>query len=925
MKSENVLFSPFTLPNGATLKNRLLMAPMTTCTGFYDGTITEDTLDYYEARAGGIGAIIVESCYFEKRGAAFPGALGIDTDDCIEGLAKIARVIKGKGSKAILQIHHGGRMIEPKLIAGEIPVAPSAIRAQRDAMVEPKELSHEEIENFIYHFGQAVLRSIKAGYDGVEIHGANTFLIQQFFSPNSNQRNDKWGGDREKRIQFALSILATTKRIVKQFAKPDFIIGYRFSPEELEVPGIRFEDTIFLLEQLADRGLDYLHFSMGYILRPSICDINDKQPLIDKYCQMRSPILAKIPVIGVGNIVNQTDAQLALQHGYDLVAVGRACIAYPDWVEKIQQEQNLTLVIDQQDRTRLKIPAPLWNFPSVKAMVCDTGLFAKKFKPGLYQESVSDGIESLTLSTTLDIDKIIDISLDNFNANNSDIEQNFTEMRSRIVTANTPHVDAVTGATTQCELMKKAVFKAVNKSIKAALKQDGISLADTLEYDVVVVGSGGAGLAAAIQAHDCGAHVLLVEKMSNIGGNTVKASVGMNAAETRFQAEKGIVDSKEIFFDDSLRAGHYKNNEDLLHYFVDNANLAIDWLVDHQIELSDITITGGMTVERTHRPADGSSVGSYLVKGLMSNLTKRNIDIMLDTSVEEIVLENNCVTAIKVRSEENDVFTIKTQAVIVATGGFSANKSMVKEYRADLEHFVTTNHGGATGSGIKLLTQIGATVIDMEKIQIHPTVEQQTSYLISESIRGGGAILISQQGVRFVNEMETRDKVSKAILDLPESYAYIIFDEQIRTKNKAVEEYLKQGFVKKAESIEALAQMLDINTINLQASLARYNGFVENQHDEDFGRKTALRSTLSRPPFYGIQIAPGVHHTMGGVVVNTETCVLDSQRRPIDGVYAVGEVVGGIHGYNRIGGNAIADIVIFGIQAGKQAAFFAKK
>lgn len=209
--------------------------------------------------------------------------------------------------------------------------------------------------------------------------------------------------------------------------------------------------------------------------------------------------------------------------------------------------------------------------------------------------------------------------------------------------------------------------------------------------------------------------------------------------------------------------------------------------------LNDITTTGGMSIDRTHRPRDGSAVGGYLISGLVRNITKRGIDVLLDTSVEEILMRGDEVSGVRLINDEKEVIEVQTKSIVVATGGFSANSAMVVKYRPDLEGFVTTNHKGATGSGIALLERIGAGTVDMGEIQIHPTVEQQTSYLISESIRGGGAILVNQQGNRFFNEMETRDKVSAAIIALPEHYAYIVFDEHVRAKNKAADEYIAKG------------------------------------------------------------------------------------------------------------------------------------
>lgn len=924
MSVNNQVFRPFTLPNGVELKNRLLMAPMTTCTGFYDGTVTRELVEYYQVRAGSIGAVIVECCFIDDKGLAFPGAIGIDHDNKIAGLAKIASAIKEKGSKAILQIYHGGRMVEPKLIGGRSPVGPSAVAAPRDGAAVPLALTGEDVESMIVKFGEGVRRAIEAGFDGVEIHGANTYLIQQFYSPNSNQRTDEWGGSRDNRASFPLAVLDITHKMARQYADASFIIGYRFSPEEIEEPGIRFDDTLYLLEKLAARGLDYLHFSMGYTLRSSIVDTTDPTPLIGKYVAMRSDTLAKVPVIGVGGVVNQADADAALEHGYDLVAVGKACIAYPDWTDRLISQQKVDLFIDSTQREALTIPEPLWRFSLVEAMIRDMSLAAKKFKAGVFQETVADDAGELVINVSLETDRIADVTLAPHAQLHTDFVSSFEVIRSRILEANSPHVDAVTGATVQSEAVKKAVSKALARSCKEAIVEEGGDPAEMNCYDVVVIGSGGAGLAAAIQACDDGARVLIVEKMSSIGGNTIKASVGMNAAGTRFQKMRGIVDDKQRFYEETLKGGKQKNNPDLLKRFVEGAPMAIDWLAERGIELNDITITGGMSVDRTHRPADGSAVGGFLISGLVKNINKRNIDVMLETAVIDILHDAGAVTGVRVQSEDNEQLTIATKGVIVATGGFSANRDMVLKYRPDLDGFVTTNHSGATGCGIAILEKVGADTVDLGEIQIHPTVEQNTSYLISESIRGGGAILVNQQGQRFFNEMETRDKVSASIIGLPEKYAYILFDEQVRTKNKAADEYLSRGFVVSAASPRELADKLAIDADALQTTLERYNRFVEKQHDDDFGRQTALRHPLNQGPFYAIRIAPGVHHTMGGVVINTDTAVLDRKKRVIRGAFAAGEVVGGIHGGNRIGGNAIADIIVFGIQAGRNAATYVR-
>lgn len=926
MDLNNVLNTALCFPKGQTVKNRLFMAPMTTCSGFYDGSVPQDLVEYYGKRAKGLGAVIVECCFIEPLGPAFPGALGIDSDKKIPGLARIARAIKQQGALAILQIYHGGRMVEPALIGGKTPVAPSAVAAAREGATIPRELSSQEIDVLIIKFGDAVNRAIKAGFDGVEIHGANTYLIQQFFSPHSNRRQDQWGGDREKRSRFPLAVLDIAHQMADRAEANDFIIGYRFSPEEMEKPGITFEDSLYLLEKLAQRGLDYVHFSVGHWSRSSIIDLADQTPLITRYRQAISVTssLAKVPVIGVGGIVNRSDVEQALAAGYDLLAVGKACIVYPDWWQRLHSGETLTLEMESTQREALSIPEPLWYFSLVDAMIRDVQNVGKKFKAGIYHEKVEAEALKLIIDVQLDTDRITDIRLQPDSSLDVDFTQTFEQLRSRMLVANSPYVDAIAGATTQSEALKKAVSRALSTSTKHWAEDSGVDPASLEHYDVIVIGSGGAGLAAAINAHDLGAKVVVVERMPTIGGNTLKASVGMNAAQTRYQRDKGIQDTKACFYEETLKGGKFKNNPDLLQQFVERAPDAIDWLAKQEIVLSDITITGGMSIDRTHRPADRSAVGGFLISGLVKNLTQRHIEVLLDTKADNIEFHQGKVSGVRVVDEYGESRILQTKAVIVATGGFSANTKMVEHYRPELTGFVTTNHKGATGSGITLLQNLGAATVDMAEIQIHPTVEQKSAYLISESIRGGGAILVSQAGVRFCNEMETRDKVSAQIIGLAEKSAWIIFDEQVRSQNKAAEEYLAKGFVVQGESVDDLATQISMDPSVLTQTLETFNQGVRQQQDPLFGRTTALRHPLDKGPFYAIKIAPGVHHTMGGIAISTQAQVLDTHNHPLAGIWAAGEVVGGIHGANRIGGNAVADIIIFGLLAGEQAANWVK-
>ncbi|KWX73229.1 flavocytochrome c [Paenibacillus jilunlii] len=444
------------------------------------------------------------------------------------------------------------------------------------------------------------------------------------------------------------------------------------------------------------------------------------------------------------------------------------------------------------------------------------------------------------------------------------------------------------------------------------------------KYDIIIVGAGGAGMSAALEAKAKGLNPVILEKMPVAGGNTTKSSSGMNASQTKFQKEQGIEDSNDLFYEETLKGGHDTNDKELLRFFVDNSASAIDWLDSIGIRLNNITITGGMKEKRTHRPEDGSAVGQYLVKGLVKNVQEQGIPLFVNADVKEITEKDGKVTGVKVLFNQADEKTITGSAVIVTTGGFGANKEMIAEVRPDLEGLVTTNQIGSTGDGIKMIEKLGGTTVDMDQIQVHPTVQQEKSYLIGEAVRGEGAILVSSEGKRFTNEMDTRDHVTAAINKLPEKAAILVFDSGVKSRVKAIEQYEKMGFVLTSDSIEGLAKEMNVPADQLQKTMDTWNSAVKNKKDAEFGRTTGMDNDLSGAPFYAIKIGPGIHYTMGGVKINTNTEVLNKEGQPITGLFAAGEVVGGLHGQNRIGGNSVAEIIIFGRQAGIKSAEFVK-
>lgn len=445
-------------------------------------------------------------------------------------------------------------------------------------------------------------------------------------------------------------------------------------------------------------------------------------------------------------------------------------------------------------------------------------------------------------------------------------------------------------------------------------------------YDVVIIGSGGTGLAAAIQANELGMKVAVLEKEEELGGNTNRASSGMNAAETNVQLKHGVIDNVADFYHETYKDGGRLNDKDMLGYFVYHTAPAVDWLADHDIKLDDITVTGGMSKKRTHRPASMAPIGGFLVKSLLGVVAKENIPVFNNTKVTKLLqAADGRIKGVEVKSGDLTK-KVDAKAVILATGGFGASKEYIERFRPDLKDYKTTNQPGATGDGLKLAENVGAELMQMNLVQVHPTVQQDHPhvYLIGEAVRGEGAILVNAQGERFVNELNTRKIVSNAITALPEHSAYLIFDQGIRDRAKAIEFYDKTGLVVHGDTIEDLAQNLNMDPTTLKATVNTWNQAVSSHDDEQFHRTTGMDRGITKPGFFAIHIAPAIHYTMGGIHITPKTQVLDGNGDIIKGLYAAGEVAGGLHGNNRVGGNSIAETIVFGRQAGQQVTLYAR-
>ena len=547
-----------------------------------------------------------------------------------------------------------------------------------------------------------------------------------------------------------------------------------------------------------------------------------------------------------------------------------------------------------------------------------------------------------------------------------------------IVSANKGSIDVVAGAT--------ITSNAVNEALAAALAAAGLDAADftgsaaegqtaedkVVDTDVVVVGAGGAGMTAAITAAQAGRNVVVLESQAMVGGNSVRATGGLNATKTPAQDENefnesagveatlaaaaadyadnetitalaetvaqqwadyqanpvGYFDSVELMELDTMIGGHGVNDPALVETLCSNSADAIAWLAEQGIDMPSVSSFGGASVKRIHRPLDDEgkviSVGSYMIPRLEDKCEEEGVEILLNTTATKILTDAEGA-AVGIEATDNKTggtVTVNAKAVILATGGFGANLDMVVEYKPDLAGFMTTNAAGAQGQGIDMAVAIGAGTVDMDQIQIHPTVEANTAALITEGLRGDGAILVNAEGNRFTDEVGTRDVVSAAEIAQTGSYSWLIIDQAMADASSVIQGYINNGYTVTGETYEELAGAMGVDPAAFTATMEKWNAAVAAGVDEEFGR-TSFANPLDTAPYYAIKVTAGIHHTMGGLTINPQTQVLAGDGSVIAGLYAAGEVTGGVHGANRLGGNAVADFTVFGRIAGQQAADYA--
>lgn len=363
-KTHAKLLEKFAFANGITLRNRIVMAPMTTWSGNEDGTVSDEEVAYYRRRAKGVGLVITGCTHVLPNGIGFTGEFASHSDRFTPSLRRLAEAAKSGGAPAILQIFHAGNKAVPELVPGGEIVSASAVKAAQGAFndgdITPRALSHDEILDVIVAFGEATCRAIEAGFDGVELHGAHGFLIQNFFSPLFNRRDDEWGGSLENRMRFPLAVVHEVKRMIDLHARRPFLLGYRISPEEADEGGLRIGDTYELIDHLVVAGVDYVHVSLSSVLHAK--PINDVDgSLIAELIVER--VAGRIPVIAAGQVRTPEQAQSALEFSLSLVAVGQGLVMNPEWVELAQSDagREIAVALSPSMVSEIVLPAKLWS------------------------------------------------------------------------------------------------------------------------------------------------------------------------------------------------------------------------------------------------------------------------------------------------------------------------------------------------------------------------------------------------------------------------------------------------------------------------------------------------------------------------------------------------------------------------------------
>lgn len=549
---------------------------------------------------------------------------------------------------------------------------------------------------------------------------------------------------------------------------------------------------------------------------------------------------------------------------------------------------------------------------------------------GTYEGKARGHNGDVVLNVSFENSKIKNVSLKE-SVETEDVGKLAIEKLIQKVNSGDFNLDEITGATYSSKAFVNALADAIKKSgldYKKILKNNPVMNekfeVKEMNTDVVVVGSGGAGLISAIKSKQAGANVVIIEKLPLIGGNTLISGAEYSAPNNWLQEKENIKDSVDLFKKDVEKAG---GDKELIDVLANNALDGAKWLRDDvKVEWTDeLMFFGGHSVKRSLIPKGQS--GKELINKLHAKAEELGIEILTETNAFELLTKDNVVTGVKAKIKTGELI-INAKSVVLTTGGFGANKKMLYDNDKEVDDkILSTNSPGSTGDGIKMAQAIGADVVDMNQIQLYPVCDVETGKLLytGDTRLAGGAIIVNKEGKRFVEELGTRREISMGIKAQTDSIAYQIWDEDSMQKSKILPthevEYknlIEGKKLCKVNSIEEMAEFFGIDKENLKETIKQFNEDSEKGKDTLFNLRR-LGFKVEKAPFYCLKAVPAVHHTMGGLKINKNAQVLNKNGEVIKGLYSAGETTGGIHGKNRLGSVSIADITVFGIIAGTNA------
>ena len=548
----------------------------------------------------------------------------------------------------------------------------------------------------------------------------------------------------------------------------------------------------------------------------------------------------------------------------------------------------------------------------------------------------------VTVAVTFDGGKITDIKVVKEQENKVLARGVYTDLKDQVIATNSADLDVISGATFSSkgflDAVKDAAKKAgvtLSKADKKAIKKVAKDLPKNSSYDVVVVGAGGAGFSAAIEAKNAGANVVLLEKMPAVGGNSLISGAEMNAAKNWVQPKLGINDdSPELHAEDTYKGGDMKGDMKVINVMTHNALDAALWCRDYlgvRFEDDNLFFFGGHSRKRALIPV--GHTGTEFITKFQAKADELGIPVITNMKMTDLILDKDGrVTGVKATMHGAEYTFNAKGGVVLATGGFGANKEMVKKYNPKIdERFMTTDAPGTTGEALYIAEKAGAELVNMGYIQTYPICDPISGVieLIADS-RFDGAIMLNQEGKRFVEELDRRDVLSEAILKQTGGYCWVLWNDNIGKISNTVgthtteyDAFTKQGIMATCDDLKCIADFTKIPFDQLKKTVDRVSSMAGKGNDKDFHHRGGLMD-MSQGKYYVIKAVPSTHHTMGGIRINEKAQALTKEGKVIPGLWAAGEVTGVTHGTNRLGGNAYTDIIVFGRIAGKAAAEAAK-